>query len=164
MSFFDRFKKGRVFYDSAELPEQVIKFIFMDKSYILEEFSISFQQELNNKGRPDGFPAGGIMNLTFAGAPDYYINEWIIRETLLRNGEIRFLSGGKKITEGAELVILFEDAYCVEYEKKIHTQKGGLFTSIKISPRAVKIGSEEFINKWKREEKLPFYIRSGKIT
>jgi len=162
MNFFERFMKGRLFFSSEKLPEQVIKFIFMDNSYILEEFSISFQQDVNAKGRPDGAPTGGIMNLTFAGAPDFYINEWMVRESLLRNGEIRFLTGEKKIVGGAGLIIYFEDAYCVEYEKHIHTLKGGLFTSIKISPRRVKIGYEEFTNKWKREEELPYYIRSGK--
>ena len=115
MNFFERFMKGRLFFSSEKLPEQVIKFIFMDNSYILEEFSISFQQDVNAKGRPDGAPTGGIMNLTFAGAPDFYINEWMVRENLLRNGEIRFLSGEKKIVGGAELIIYFEDAYCVEY-------------------------------------------------
>ena len=162
MSFFDRFLKGRLFFNSEKLPEQIIKFNFMEKSYILEEFSISFEQELSAKGRPDGYPAGGIMNLTFAGAPDYYINEWMVRENLLRNGEILFLSGNKKVTEGASLIILFEDAFCVEYKKNIHTLKGGLFTSLKISPRTVKIGNEEFTNRWKQEENLPYYIRSGK--
>ena len=162
MSFLDRFRRGRVFFNNEELPEQITKFIFMDKSYILEEFSLSFQQEINDKGRPDGLPSGGIMNLTFAGAPDYYINEWMVHEQLLRNGEIRFLSGEKKVTSGADLVIIFEDAFCIEYKKYIHTLKGGLFTSLKISPKTVKIGEEEFSNNWKQEEALPYYIRSAK--
>ncbi len=162
MNFFERFMKGRLFFSSEKLPEQVVKFFFMENSYILEEFSIGFQQDVNAKGRPDGAPTGGIINLTFAGAPDFYINEWMVRENLLRNGEIRFLAGDKKITGGAELVIIFEDAYCVDYTKKINAQKGGLFTTITISPRRVKIGDEEFSNKWKREEELPYYIRSGK--
>lgn len=162
MSFLDRFRRGRVFFNNEELPEQITKFIFMDKSYILEEFSLSFQQEINDKGRPDGLPSGGIMNLTFAGAPDYHINEWMVHEQLLRNGEIRFLSGEKKVTSGADLVIIFEDAFCVEYKKYIHTLKGGLFTSLKISPKTVKIGEEEFSNNWKQEEALPYYIRSAK--
>jgi len=186
MNIFERIRRGRLFFNvnkapgrnkmpnnistqgfekkpgSYKMPEQIITFIFMDNSYILEEFNINFQQEINTKGRPDGFPTGGIIELTFAGAPDFYINEWMLREELKRNGEIRFFSGKPKVTEGAELIIRFEDAYCVDYKKHIHTLKGGLFTSIKISPRKVIIGDEEFENRWKREEELPFYIRSGK--
>jgi len=185
MNFFERIRKGRLFFSvnkapgrnkmpgvnrprgfdkkpGINLPEQIIQFTFMEQSYILEEFNISFQQEINAKGRPDGLPSGGIIDLTFAGAPDYYINEWMLREELRRDGEIRFLAGNVKVTSGAELIILFEDAYCVDYKKHIHTLKGGLFTSLKISPRTVKIGKEEFTNNWKKEEALPYYIRSGK--
>jgi hypothetical protein len=134
----------------------------MDKSYILEEFSINFHQEINSKGRPDGMPVGGIMNLTFTETPDYYINEWMCRENILRDGEIRFLSGDLKVQSGAGLIILFKDAYCIDYRKNIHTLKGGLFTTLTVSPRIVKIKDEEFINQWKQTEDLPFYIRSGK--
>ncbi|MDR2148869.1 MAG: hypothetical protein LBE91_20710 [Tannerella sp.] len=163
MNFLNLFKRKRVFFSNKKLPDRIIKFFFMDNSYILEEFSIDFQQEINKKGRPDGLPTGGVMELTFAGAPDYYINEWMLREELKRNGEIRFFSGKLKVTGGADLIITFEDAYCVDYKKHVHTLKGGLFTTIRISPRSVKIGEEEFENKWKRDEDHPFYIRSGKI-
>ncbi|MDR0700190.1 MAG: hypothetical protein LBG28_13405 [Tannerella sp.] len=162
MNYFERVMKGRLFFSSEKLPEQVVKFIFMDESYILEEFSIGFSQEINSRGRPDGLPAGGIMRLTFSGAPDYHINEWMLREKLLRNGEIRFLSGDFKVTGGAELILFFEDAYCVEYKKQIRTLKGGLFTSLTISPRFIKIRNEEFTNRWKQEKPPQYYIRSGK--
>jgi hypothetical protein len=162
MNFFERVLKGRLFFSSERLPDQVVKFVFMDNSYLLEEFSIGFRQQTDENGRPDSLPTGGIMNITFAGAPDYYINEWMLREELLRNGEIRFLSGDIKVTGGAELIIFFADAYCVGYKKHIDTLKGGLFTSLTISPRSIKIGNEEFSNEWKEEEKHPFYIRSGK--
>jgi hypothetical protein len=162
MNYFGQIMKGRLFFGSDKLPDKVIKFIFMEKTYLLEEFHIGFQQEIDSRGRADGMPAGGIIHLTFAGAPDYYINEWMLREKLLRNGEIRFLSGDIKVTKGADMVLFFEDANCVEYKKRIHTLKGGLFTSLVISPRFVKIRNEEFTNKWKTEEDFPFYIRSGR--
>jgi len=162
MNFFEQFRTGRLFSGSNRLPEQVVKLIFMEKNYILEEFDIGFHQDINSKGQPEGLPRGGIMNLTFAGAPDEFINEWMARTDLLRNGEIRFLSGELKVTGGAELIIVFEDAYCVAYSKHIDTRKGGLLTTLKISPRRVKLQNEEFTNRWQREEALPYYIRSGK--
>jgi hypothetical protein len=162
MNYFEQILRGRLFFNSDKLPDRVIKFTFMETSYLLEEFHIGWQQETDSRGRVSGMPAGGIISLTFAGAPDYYINEWILREKLLRSGEIRFLSGDIKVTKGADMTLFFEDAFCVEYKKHIHTLKGGLFTSLTISPRLVKIRNEEFTNKWKTEEDLPFYIRSGK--
>ncbi|MDR3095069.1 MAG: hypothetical protein LBU62_10600 [Bacteroidales bacterium] len=162
MNYFERIMKGRLFFSSDKLPEKVVKFIFMDKAYLLEEFHIGFTQEMDSRGRPGGLPTGGIINMTFADTPDYYINEWMLREKLLRNGEIRFLSGDIKVTSGADMVLFFEDAYCVEYKKHMDTLKGGLFTTLTISPRTVKIRNEEFTNKWKTDESHPFYIRSGK--
>ncbi|MDR1222185.1 MAG: hypothetical protein LBL07_04815 [Tannerella sp.] len=161
MNYFERIMKGRLFSRSEKLPEKVIRFTFMDRMYLLEDFSINFHQEMDTRGRLE-LPAGGMIHLTMAETPDYYINEWIHHENLLRDGEIRFLSGDIKVTSGADLIISFWDAYCIEYKKHIHTLKGGLFTSLTISPRTLKIGNEEFSNKWKQEEDLPYYIRSGR--
>jgi hypothetical protein len=162
MNFFEKIMRGRLFFNSEKLPEKVIKFTFMDKSYLLEDFSINFHREVDARGRTEGHPTGGIMNLTFAGPPDYNINEWMCRENLLRDGEIRFLSGEIKVMSGAGLIIYFRDACCFGYEKNINTLQGGVYTKLSISPRMVKIGNEEFANKWKPEEDLPFYIRSGR--
>lgn len=132
----------------------------MDKTYILEEFDIHFDQDTDRKGNPDGLPKGGIMTLTFGETPDYTINEWMCRGNLLRDGEVRFLSGDIRIKKGADLVISFTDAYCIKYHKSI--RNGNLFTTIILSPRTVKIGNEEFSNRWKLPEDLPYYIRSGR--
>lgn len=160
MKFFERILNRRLYASSKKLPDRVIKFIFMDKTYILEEFSLNFNQELNQKGNPEGKPRGGIISLTFCEAPDYYINEWMCRENAVRDGEIRFLSSDIKITKGADLIIYFKDAYCIQYKKSIG--KTGLFTTLTISPRKVKIRNEEFTNRWKLSEDLPYYMRSSK--
>lgn len=159
MKFFDKILNRRLYASSKKLPEQVIKFIFMDNTYILEEFNLNFNQELNQKGNPEGRPKGGIMTLTFGEAPDYYINEWMCRENAVRDGEIRFLSSDIKVTKGADLIISFKDAFCIKYQKSI--QDTGLFTTLTISPRTVKIGNEEFTNRWKLPEELPYYMRSS---
>lgn len=148
-------------YASAKkLPDQVIKFLFMGKTYILEDFELNFNQELDRKGNPDGLPKGGLMTLTFGETPDYTINEWMCRENLLRDGEIRFQSGDIQVRKGADLVISFRDAYCIKYHKSIRAE--GFFTTLTLSPRTVQIGNEEFTNRWKLSEELPYYIRSGK--
>lgn len=145
----------------VEMPDTVVKFTFMDKTYILEAFELNFGQELNLKGQPGGLPRGGIMTITLSETPDYYINEWMLREELQRDGVIRILPNKGRIDEGAGLVISFRDAYCIRYNKKIDTGGAGVLTTIVVSPRAVKIGNEEFINRWKKQESLPYYIRSN---
>lgn len=143
-----------------EMPDKIIKFTMMDSTYILEAFELNFNQELNQKGQPGGLLRGGIMTLTISESPDYYINEWMLREDLQRDGLIQIFPNKKKVNEGAELVISFKDAYCIRYNKKIDTLGAGLLTTIVISPRYVKVGNEEFENRWKRQETLDHNIRS----
>ncbi|MDR2915099.1 MAG: hypothetical protein LBV74_09755 [Tannerella sp.] len=167
MNFLQRIATGRLFARKSEpdkpgrIPDLVAKFIFMDKTYILEDFEISFTQEVNEKGRPGGLPCGGIMTLTLSETPDASINEWMVRETLLRDGEVCIFPHKRKVDGSAVLNILFRDAYCIRYKKQIDVLGGGLRTTLFISPRYVKMGREEFENNWKVEEDLPYYIRSN---
>ncbi len=161
MGFLDRFRRGSLFF-KKEMPDVVVKFTFMDNTYIVEDFDINFNQELNEKGTPGGLPRGGIMHLSFGETPDYYINEWIIRPDLPRDGMIQFFPNKGRVEENAMLIILFKEAYCIGYQKKIDTFGAGLSTTLTISPKWVKIGNEEFENEWKEQERLSHYIRSGK--
>lgn len=168
MNFIQKIATGRLFFRKSEsihkpnrIPDLVAKFIFMDMTYILESFDIGFTQEVNDKGKPGGLPTGGIMTLTLSETPDATINEWIMRETLLRDGEIRIFPNKRRINESAEINIIFKDAYCVRYKKQIDALGSGLHTTLVISPRYIKIGREEFENNWKNAEPLPYYIRSN---
>ena len=143
------------------IPDLVAKFTFMEETYILENFEIGFSQEVNEKGKPGGLPHGGIMTLTLSETPDANINAWITREDLLRDGEIRFFPNKEKIKKSSILDITFKDAYCIRYKKQIDALGWGLRTTLVVSPRYIKIGIEEFENNWKKEESLPYYIRSN---
>ncbi len=167
MNFLQRIATGRLFTRKSEaekpsrIPDLVAKFTFMEKAYILENFDISFTQEVNEKGKPGGLPFGGMMTLTISETPDVVINEWMMRETLLRDGEIGLFSNKSKIDDSPVLNIVFKDAYCVRYKKKIDALGGGLRTTLFISPRYVKIGQEDFENNWKASESLPYHIKSN---
>jgi hypothetical protein len=167
MNFLQRIATGRLFARKSEndkpgrIPDLVAKFIFMDKTYILENFDISFTQEVNEKGKPGGLPTGGIMTLTISEAPDATINEWIMRETLLREGEIRFFPNKSRIDDSSVLNIVFKDAYCIRYKKQIDASGSGLRTTLCISPRYIKVGQDEFENNWKVSESLSYYIKSN---
>jgi len=161
MKFFERIMNRRLYASSKKMPQQVIKFFFMDKTYILEEFDLNFNQDRDKNGKPEGYTKGGIITLTFGETPDYSINEWMCREKLLRSGQISFMSGNIKIKKGADLIISFTDAYCIQYKKSIE-ENGLFFTTLTISPRSIRIGNEEFTNRWKISDDHPYYIRSGK--
>lgn len=167
MNFIQKIATGRLFFRRSEgpkpnrIPDLVAKFTFMNKTYILEDFEIGFTQEVNDKGRPGGLPHGGFISLTFSESPEADVNEWMMREKLLRDGEIRFFKNKSKVRDSSVLNITFKDAYCVKYKKQIDALGAGLRTTIVISPRFVKIGEEEFENDWKIEKELPYYIRSN---
>lgn len=166
MNFFQKVMTGRLFSNRSKngsengissfiesMPNVIIKFTIMERTYILEEFDINFSQEVNDKGLPGGLPKGGIMTLTISEAPDHNLNEWILRDTILRNGEIRFVTNERKIDGTILLDISFADAYCIGFEKKINPQNGGLFTILTISPRYIKVGNEDFENRWKADDR-----------
>lgn len=143
-------------------PGTIIKFFFMEKEYIVEDFNMNFKQDVDEtKNIPGSLPYGGVMSITISEAPDYHINEWMVQSYLLRNGEIRFLLNKEKINESALLTIVFQDAYCVEYKKSMETSHLGILTTLVISPRTIKIGNEEFENSWKKQDdNFPYYIKS----
>lgn len=161
MNFFERIITGRLFFSQRKKqdvaletsPDIIIKFAFNNQIYILEEFDINFNQEINDKGQPGGLPKGGIMSLTISETPDSALNEWILKDTILHSGEIYFLSNKNQINSSALLNITFNDAYCIGYKKRIKPQEGGMLTTFIISPRYVKIDGEEFENKWKDVER-----------
>lgn len=176
MSFLKKIMSGRLFQYRNTLPEEtegsspgnnlpgkILKFTCMDITYILEEFRLRFHQDISSRGQPEGFPKGGIMELTFSDPPDHYINEWMCREKVVRDGSIMILPGKLKLRSGADYQIEFSEAYCIGYKKTIHTRRKNYLTTITISPRYIRMGNEEFTNRWKDPEALPYYIRSGKI-
>jgi hypothetical protein len=142
-------------------PEQVIHFLFMGKTYIAEGFNLNFKADVDpRKNRPNSFTYGGTMQITLSEAPDHNINDWMAQTDRLRSGEIRFFRNMPKITDSAQLTVFFEDAYCVSYSKKMDTKTPYLLTTLTISPRKVKIGKEEFENRWKKKESLSNTITS----
>ena len=148
MGFFDKIRQGRLFFGKKE-PSMVVQFLFKGKKYVLEEFDLEFNQDVDAKGKPDSQVYGGKLTITISDVPDEHINWWIMDSFKKQDGEFRFLANGKKINEGALLHISFKDAYCVDYHKIMNPQGAGVLTTLIISPRYLRIGNEEFENEWK---------------
>jgi len=142
-------------------PDIVIHFVYMDKKYIVEDFNLNFRQDMNTlRNRPDSFTYGGTMQITISGFLDPVLEEWMTQTYLTRDGEIRFLPNAPKITDSSLLTIFFSDAYCTACKKTIDVTTSGVLSTFTIAPRRVRIGNEEFENKWKRKEPLEFTIKS----
>lgn len=148
MGFFDRIRRGKLFFGKKE-PPVIVKFFFRGQIFILEEFDMEFRQETDEKNRPSGEVYGGFITVTVSEPPGEQLTEWMINPYERRDGEFRFLRNEGKIQEGALLHVLFRDAYCTEYHRTAHPQGAGLLTTLVISPRRIRIGKEEFENGWK---------------
>lgn len=147
MGFFDRIRKGKLFFGKKE-PVVVVAFFFKGKKYILEEFDLEFKQDINGKNQPDSSVYGGVITITISDPPDSSINEWMMNTYDKQNGEFRFLLNTPKIVEGAAFHIHFKDAYCINYQKTASPAGYGLLTTLTISPRLIQIGNDEFENDW----------------
>lgn len=147
MGFFDRIRIGRLFFGKKE-PSMVVSFLFKAKKYILEEFDLEFGQEVNTKGKPDSLLYGGRITITISEVPDESINAWMMNSYQKQDGEFRFLVNDGMINQGAVLQIQFRDAYCTDYRKTLNPQGAGSLTTLVISPRYIRVGNEEFENRW----------------
>ena len=112
------------------------------------------------KNRPDSFTYGGTMQITLSGFLDSSLDEWLTQTYQTRDGEIHFFANMPKITDSALLSLFFTDAYCTACNKMIDTATNGVLTTLIVSPRNIKIGNEEFENRWKAKEPLEFTIKS----
>ena len=149
MGFFDLFRKGKLYAGKKELPSIVAKFFFRGKEYILEEFDLDFKQDVADNNKPDGETYGGLITLTISAPPDSCLTAWMMNPVEKQHGEICFFSNEDKIREGALLQLSFKNAYCIGYQQVMNPQGSGLLTTIIISPYSLKIGKDEFVNKWK---------------
>ncbi|NDV78486.1 type VI secretion system tube protein TssD [Dysgonomonas sp. 511] len=147
MGFFDKIRSGRLFFGKKE-PSMVVHLRFKGKKYIVEEFDLEFGQDINFKNKPDSQTQGGRITVTISDIPDENINSWMMDTYKKEDGEFRFLMNDGMIREGAQLHIQFKDAYCTNYQKIMNPQGAGVLTTLVISPRHLRIGNEEYENKW----------------
>lgn len=151
MGFFDLFRKGKLYAGQKKLPMMVVKFFFRGQEYIIEEFDLDFKQDVDDKSRPHGETYGGLITLTISQTADSLLTAWMMNSFEKQNGEFRFLVNEKKITEGAAMHLTFKEGYCIGYQQVMNPQGAGLLTTLIISPHSVKVGTEEFVNKWKAQ-------------
>lgn len=148
MGFFDKIRSGRLFFGKKE-PNVVLEFKLDGVKYIVEEFDLEFNQDIDFKGIPNGSIEGGLIYLTISDIPDDNINSWMMDPYKHKEGEFRFLVNDGMIREGALMQIFFEEAYCINYQKTINPQGAGVLTSLTISSKRIIMGNEEFEKRWK---------------
>ena len=117
-------------------------FILDGREYEMSQFNVSFSQAVDYKGQPQDEVRGGRMLIGLAQPLPDSIHRWAM-SSIPKNGEVVFRSK----TTNAPLRIEFMNAYCVNFLRNI-SGKGGLNTTLHISPDEILINGISFDNHW----------------
>lgn len=120
------------------------KFTVDGTTYSVKHFSISFDQEVDFKGQPQQETHGGQIQLTFSQMMFDHIAQWAKEDTMRKTGEVIFSSE----TSGAVLTVLFEDAYCVAYSRRVNINTGSE-THLVIAPGAISLNGVTINKIWR---------------
>ena len=114
-------------------------------------FDYSFRQPVDSYHQPSGIPRGGIINLTVKALENNAdIYNWMISETMQKNGKIEVMNPGEpnKVMKTLE----FKEAYCINYNERWFTkdtnEKYPHTESFTITCKTFK-NATEFSNEWK---------------
>lgn len=147
MGFFDRLLSGKVFTDSRPAA-LVAELELNNKKYILNDLDWEFTQDVDDKNRPCSAVYGGKISLSISEPIDQTIYNWIINSGTKHSGQIKFFNNSNNFEEGAQLEIRFIDAICINFHKQVVEKGREITTTIVLSPRILKIGSEEHHQNW----------------
>ncbi|GHT06882.1 hypothetical protein AGMMS49525_15590 [Bacteroidia bacterium] len=138
MGFFDKIREGSLSFFGKREPNIVVEFTFRGKKHLVEELNVEFQEAY-----------GALITLTLNEPPDSLLEDWMFHSNQKQSGELRFYPNGDLLNEGSLTQIMFKEAYCIRYQKMMQPQGSGLLTTLVISPRRLRIGNEDFENRWK---------------
>lgn len=117
-------------------------FILDGKEYEMDQFNINFGQSVDHKGQPQDEVRGGRMLVGLTQALPDSMYRWAMT-SIPKNGEIVFRSK----TANAPLRIIFNNAYCVNFQRKM-SDGIGINTVLLISPDELIINGISFDNHW----------------
>jgi hypothetical protein len=130
-------------FDFFRIDSDVTVWMVIDgEEYELNQFKVNFGQGIDYKGQPQNEVRGGRIMITLTQIVPNNIYKWGMTSTM-KNGEIVFRSK----TTNAPLRILFENAYCVNFERDL-SQSNGLSSTLIISPEYININGFNFDNHW----------------
>lgn len=118
-------------------PEgEITSWLIVDgKEYELRSFATEFGQASDHKGQPQHEVKGGLLHISLYEIPDDNINQWMLRSTMIKSGEIQF----RRPSASMPLRIMFKDAQCVSYEKEMGYADIGFEVKLILSPKEISL-------------------------
>lgn len=98
-------------------PTLYVWLVLDGREYKLTTFLTELGQDIDRKGEPNSMVQGGLLHISLDDLPDENLNKWALTSGSggYKNGEIQF----RRTSSNMPLRIEFEEARCVDYEKKI---------------------------------------------
>ncbi|MFV0364865.1 MAG: type VI secretion system tube protein TssD [Suipraeoptans sp.] len=123
----------------------IVAKLFLDgKEYEVAYFDIFFSQDVDHKGKPQHEVGGGLFKVVLKDTISDSIYDWAKRSTKKKSGKIIF----SKELVSSDIIILFEDAYCISLTRQIDSFTGTTTTLI-ISPKTISLNNILHDNGWK---------------
>lgn len=141
MGFFDRIFSGKKVFPGKNQPLYIVELTVGGKKYILDQFSMGLEQDVDSKHRPCSEVYGGIMQFSTSDPLDLMLNDWVINNKKMLDGEVKIFDNTDKLMQGAQTTIIFERAYCIQMKKE-SGRDGQVVSSFTISPAIIKIENE----------------------
>jgi hypothetical protein len=111
--------------------------------------SYSFDQAIDDKGRPSSKVQGGTINVTIVSTDSAALTSWMLDPYKRESGKITF----KRIDQDSTLKeISFEEAYCVSYQEQFDARGAdtntSMILSLTISANKINANGAVLDNKW----------------
>lgn len=149
MGIFDKLL-GRK--ETKQEPSKIVgEITFGDEKYEISQLDLQFQQDTDRKKQAEGDIYGGRIACTIRGTLSKRLISWSIYGDVKVSGEIQFYNRSRWLTGGTDFSIVFVDANCLRIERKVSVRDNKPMTELVIAPRIVKIGNEEFENRWRNK-------------
>lgn len=131
------------FFNLPQIDANLTVWLILDgKEYELSQFNVSFGQSVDFKGQPQDEIRGGRLLIGLTQTLPDSLYRWAMKSEP-KDGVVVFRSQ----TANAPLRIEFMNAYCVNFMRNI-SNKGGVVSSLQISPDEIFINGISFDNHW----------------
>ncbi len=117
-----------------------------NKKYKILRWSLQITQQIDQVGRPNANPAGGLINVTIETDGQSDLIDWAVSPDMTKGGSVQF-EGDNRSNKRQSFD--FEEGYCVSYREEFcHDDSSAMETSIVISAKKLKTGLTELAKTW----------------
>lgn len=127
--------------------------LFLDGSpyaYELGNFSISFSQPVDRKGKAQNEMKAGVMEMMYESLPSIELTKWMINPRNYRNGRVKIYGEDESVVQE----IVFEKATCIGMNVRyMESGSGYCMSLLQVQALSITIDNLLVENNWKNVQK-----------